>query len=287
MGLTHEETEFFIDHGYIRLKSVIPVAFIGEWWEPRRQFLKDTDFHVGQSHLYFPRLRTFNLKDVCPTVDEAVVELMGGEDRIKAPRVWGDGFVVACPQKNDTPIDLNTKYQWHKDGFFRHFLDSNEIGLLAFVMWTNVTSQNGATALAEGSMKLVAEDLAQKTEGVNPDYFNSRIDGSWPSQSRAEGNAGDIYLVHPFLLHATRPNFSDDYRAITNPHIALEGPMKFNRPHSDDFSPVEKTVLRALGTDSLDFTALRKRELEKSNSGVTVNSIREKLREELEAYLAR
>jgi hypothetical protein len=42
--------------------------------------------------------------------------------------------------------------------------------------------------------------------------------------------------------------------------LALREPMNFNRPKADDFSLVERAVLRGLGVDRLDFVPAAPRE---------------------------
>jgi hypothetical protein len=48
-------------------------------------------------------------------------------------------------------------------------------------------------------------------------------------------------------------NHSGIPRIITNPPLSLAGPMNFNRANPDDFSPLERAVLRGLGVDRYDF----------------------------------
>jgi hypothetical protein len=74
------------------------------------------------------------------------------------------------------------------------------------------------------------------------------------------GEAGDVVLLHPYTLHATSQNVLGVGRIITNPPLALREPMNFNRPHLDDFSLVERAILRGLGVDRLDFAPTGPRE---------------------------
>lgn len=76
----------------------------------------------------------------------------------------------------------------------------------------------------------------------------------------ATGNAGDVYLIHPYMLHSAAPNPSGRPRFITNPPVAFKEPMNFNREDPDDFSLVERVVLRALGVERLDYRITGKRE---------------------------
>jgi hypothetical protein len=67
-------------------------------------------------------------------------------------------------------------------------------------------------------------------------------------------------LLHPYTLHATSQNVLGISRIITNPPLALAEPMQFDRADADDFSLVERAVLRGLGVDRLDFVPTSRRE---------------------------
>jgi hypothetical protein len=67
------------------------------------------------------------------------------------------------------------------------------------------------------------------------------------------GKAGDVVLMHPYMLHASSQNHSGIARFITNPPVALREPMNFNRENPADYSPVERCVLHALGVEKLDY----------------------------------
>jgi hypothetical protein len=76
----------------------------------------------------------------------------------------------------------------------------------------------------------------------------------------ATGQVGDVYLLHPYVLHAKSQNLLGVPRLITNPPVHLREPMNFNRPDPSDFSPVELAVLRGLGVERLDFHPTTPRE---------------------------
>ena len=76
----------------------------------------------------------------------------------------------------------------------------------------------------------------------------------------AIGEVGDVYLLHPFILHAKAQNVLRVPRYITNPPVNLVEPMRFDRPDPADFSLVERAVLRGLGVDRYSFTAQGPRE---------------------------
>lgn len=144
---------------------------------------------------------------------------------------------------------------WHKDGdFFRHFLDSPEQGLLTIVCWSDVHHQGGATFVAGDSVGPVARFLAEHPEGVLPNGFDTAaLLNECTDFVEATGRIGDVYLLHPFILHARSQNILRRPRYITNPPVHLAEPMDLNRADPADYSLVERAVLRGLGVDSYDF----------------------------------
>ena len=72
--------------------------------------------------------------------------------------------------------------------------------------------------------------------------------------------AGDVYLLHPYVLHAKSQNVLRVPRVITNPPLTLAEPLRFDRADPADHSLVERAVLRALDTTRYPFTPTRPRE---------------------------
>ena len=150
---------------------------------------------------------------------------------------------------------------WHKDGdFFRHFLDSPEQGLLTIVVWSDIYPKSGGTFVACDSVQHVAQRLYMNIQkGLLPGGFGQLID-KCEDFVEITGEAGDVVLLHPFILHAASQNPSGRARFITNPPVGLREPMNFNRENPDDFSPVELGVLHGLGKDRVDFKPAAPRE---------------------------
>ena len=57
----------------------------------------------------------------------------------------------------------------------------------------------------------------------------------------ATGEVGDVYILHPFMLHSASRNLRRDIRIITNPPVSLKEPFNY-----DGKSPtlVEQKTLR-------------------------------------------
>ena len=64
----------------------------------------------------------------------------------------------------------------------------------------------------------------------------------------ATGVVGDVYLLHPLMLHSATNNLRRDIRVITNPPVSLDKPFKFYRGEGEgEYSLVERKTLRCLG----------------------------------------
>ena len=61
------------------------------------------------------------------------------------------------------------------------------------------------------------------------------------------GKVGDVFILHPFMLHSASRNLRRNVRIITNAAVSLKEPFNFNRPDPKDYSLVEKKTLLALG----------------------------------------
>ena len=204
------------------------------------------------------------IREIAPRAWDAICDLLGGEDRIAhSEPSWGDGFIINFALGADTAWQPPESLQrgWHKDGdFFRHFLDSPEQGLLTIVVWSDIHPKSGGTFVACDSVQHVAQHLSAHPQGLLPGEGFGQLVGKCDDFAEITGNAGDVVLLHPFILHSASQNPSGRARFITNPPVALKEPMEFNRDNPDNFSPVELAVLRGLGKDRLDFKPTAPRE---------------------------
>eukprot|EP01043_Picozoa_sp_COSAG02_P045848 COSAG02_NODE_4233_length_5606_cov_115.218230_2_plen_196_part_00 len=125
----------------------------------------------------------------------------------------------------------------------------------------------GGTFIAADSPAHVARWFAEHPEGQggdNPppgqaDLPAAEIIERCSDFVELTGSVGDVVLMHPFMLHAFSVNPTDRPRIITNPAPTLREPMRFDR-HPLPSSPVEATILAALGTDSFHFSPTTPRE---------------------------
>ena len=266
--LTEDQVEHFLSRGYVVLHDCFSRDAARAWTDQafvRLGYDPNDPSTWKEAVIHMPSHQRVDVKEFAPRVWGAVCELLGGEERIQQPYNWGDGFIVNLREGADRPWEPPSPSVkgWHKDGdFFRHFLDSPEQGLLTLVLWSDVLPRGGATFVAADSVPVVARFLAEHPEGVLPNEFDHRsLIAQCHDFVEATGQVGDVFLLHPYILHAKSQNLLGIPRLITNPPVHLREPMNFNRPNPDDFSPVELAVLRGLGVERLDFhpTAPRER----------------------------
>jgi hypothetical protein len=265
--LSDEQERQFLDKGYVVIHDCFSPQAAEEYtrtvWT-RLGYDPDDSSTWAEPSVHMPSHRDVDVKEFAPKAWDAVCDLIGGADRIAHPYTWGDGFIVNLWQGADEPWSPASPRStgWHKDGdFFRHFLDSPEQGLLTLVLWSDVAHQGGATFVAAGSVGPVARFLAAHPEGVLLDDFpKSELVGQCTEFVEATGRIGDVFLLHPYMLHAKSQNVLRRPRLITNPPVHLAEPMRFDRPDPNDFSLIERAVLRGLGVDRYEFRPTAPRE---------------------------
>lgn len=273
-ALSPDEVEHFIAHGFVKIPQALDAGVIHRavdlmWTRLGYDPADPSTWTADKIHM--PSHEHYVVKDVAPRAYAAICQLCGGAERIQTP-VWGDGF-IANFHFGDSQAWVPPGPQaegWHKDGdFFRHFLDSPEQALLTIVLWSDVHPRGGATFLAADSVGPVARYLAAHPEGVNPLSPAGEAYGGFPFADmigecrdfrEATGTAGDVYLMHPFLLHTSSFNELKRPRLITNPPVGFTQAMRFDRPQWNDHCAVEQAVLRGLGRSSLAFLPTAPRE---------------------------
>jgi hypothetical protein len=265
--LTEVQAEQFMSEGYVKVEGCFKKEEIQEWLDfafERLAYNPHDSTTWTEERIHMPHMNQMDVATFSPKAWGAICDLMGGASRIKTPVTWRDGFIINFKLGSDEPWEPpSPKVRgWHKDGdWFRHFLDSPEQGLLTVIFWDDVLPQSGGTFVATDSVGPIARYLINYPEGLTPKEAEfGRMIHECETFVEATGQAGDVYLLHPYILHSASKNPSGRARFITNPAVSFEEPMNFNREKEEDYCLVEKAVLRAMGVDRLDFKLTRERE---------------------------
>jgi hypothetical protein len=126
---------------------------------------------------------------------------------------------------------------------------SRDRALLALFLFTDVEPSDGPTRIRVGSHLDVPPVLAPYGEaGVSVLDSAAAIDAVSAHRpvALATGHAGDVFICHPFLVHAAQANHGKRPRFLGQPAIPAAQPYRWDRPDVE-CSPVELTIKRALG----------------------------------------
>nr|WP_276514801.1 phytanoyl-CoA dioxygenase family protein [Nocardia transvalensis] len=162
-------------------------------------------------------------------------------------------FPIRFPSA-DPPADDG----WHVDASFMGDVPDNPLrwrvnlwskgrALLMLFLFSDVGPQDAPTRIRAGShlrlpraLEPLGEAGAEVIELV--DVFAATED---LPQVAATGRAGDVYLCHPFLVHAAQPNRNGRPKFMAQPPLLSREPYVLNRP-DNAYSPVEQAILRGL-----------------------------------------
>ena len=198
------------------------------------------------------------LQEVAPRALGAQLDCVWGWDRVKDPEQikLPDSLAVnLCSDDSNLGEDgwRSTRAPgWHKDGWhYRHFLDSPQQGLLLSYFYSDILPGCGGTQMCVDSIGVVARLLAQHPEGIHPDSVQSYIQPHMIKEcsefEELTGEAGDLAIMHPYMVHRVAGNPSGRPRFAQFPSIKLSQPMQFGRDDPGEYSLSELVALKELG----------------------------------------
>ncbi|MFD0689761.1 phytanoyl-CoA dioxygenase family protein [Actinomadura fibrosa] len=175
------------------------------------------------------------------------------------PRTGLGGFVIRFPSAETAVIDT-----WHIDVSFpgddldagstdymrwRANIESKDCALRMFFLFSDVGDQDAPTRLRIGSHLDAARVLEPEGEaGLDARELGRRAEAATTHRpiAHATGNAGDVYLCHPFLVHAGQPHHGTTPRFLGQPKLDPSQPLDLDR-RDGAFSPVEIAIRRGRG----------------------------------------
>ena len=249
--LTTREVESFVADGFIALRGAVPGDVIAAcleviWAELGEQGVTrdPTSWAEPVVRISCPEGGPFLDAGTRPVVWEACDQLIGSSERWWRRPGVGGSLPVRFPSERD-PGDAG----WHieasyaEEGNWRVNYRSRARGLLALYLLTDVDEASAPTRLRPGSHLDAARVLAPAGDAGM----------AWPDAARAAaaasghlptvlatGRAGDVFLCHPFLVHAASwPHRGTGPRVIAQPGVALHGQFPLTEP----LSPVERGIV--------------------------------------------
>ncbi|MCJ8331389.1 MAG: hypothetical protein HRT89_13310 [Lentisphaeria bacterium] len=204
------------------------------------------------------------LQEVAPRAFGAQLDFVGGRDRVVDPeeiRLPDSLAINLCSDDSGLGEDgwRSTRAPgWHKDGWqYQHFLDSPQQGLLIAYIFSDILPESGGTQICVDSVGVIARMLAKHPEGIHPDTVQAYIQPHMIKEcshfEELTGEAGDMVIMHPYMVHRVSGNPSGRARFAQFPSIKLSQPMQFARDNPNEHSLTELVVLKELGVDRFDF----------------------------------
>lgn len=238
------EIEQFIEEGYVILRGGFSrqVAAEGRAFIGKEMNLNEDDssawkkplIHIQRNFTGAPFDRVMNDR-----LHRALNQLMGqGRGIIHDHFGWWPILFPGFPGPGG----------WHVDGSnFQHHVTSREQGLVTLYLFSDLERGDGGTPMIRASHRAVARLLAgAEPAGLSHEELTNKLpQADTTCIVQITGEAGDVAMLHPFLIHGFGPNTGSRVRFACNPQYPLKEAMILNRLDGAH-SPVEEAIRRAL-----------------------------------------
>ncbi|MEU7182809.1 MULTISPECIES: phytanoyl-CoA dioxygenase family protein [Streptomyces] len=252
---TDEQIDQFIENGFIRLDH----AFSKETAQACRAALwRETGLDPDDPTTWTePVVRVWESSEE-PFIEaantprlRAAYDQLVGRDRWVPMRTMGT-FPIRFPHKNppqDVAWHVDGSYQSDNDPFFWLNLRSRDRALLVLFLYSDVTEDDGPTRVRVGSHLDVPPLLEPAGEaGMS---LRTLIDQLSCTEGRPEalvtGEAGDVYLVHPFTVHSAQEHRGKEPRFLAQPQLFPQGTLVVDGGPGTEYNAVERAIRKGLG----------------------------------------
>jgi hypothetical protein len=245
--LSQAEIDSFVADGFIAVRGAVPAGVLracqAEIWSALGDLgvLRDdpSTWRAPVVRIPCPESEAFAAAGTQPVLWEAFDQLIG-EGRWWRRRGVGGTIPVRFPSRAD-PGDAG----WHIEGSFdkggHSWVNyrSRSRGMLALYLFSDVDAGSAPTRVRPGSHRDAASVLRPSGEDGVP-FTKAGPMAADASVARptalVTGRAGDVFLCHPFLVHAASwPHTGSRPRLVAQPGVALHDEFPLVPP----LSPVE------------------------------------------------
>ncbi len=264
--LTPQQLEMFLADGYLRLPRAVDAKVARQWRQRALEHLrraphrcvKGWDDRVSLDALDPDDPSTWVLDRIDCALDAAwpyaelmpkawpiLCALVGGRERLQT-HTMGEYLILNLRERaNLGAVAPHPQWgSWHMDApSERARIDDFRNGLVLVVLFDDVEIDRGPTYIAPESIREVAREMANGEVDFVDRTSAARIMQRCRRLVPLIGDVGDVYVLHPFMLHSSSPNPSGRIRWMSNPVLFMREPLRF---HSPAPSPVEEVVVRAL-----------------------------------------
>ncbi|MBK1788518.1 phytanoyl-CoA dioxygenase family protein [Prauserella cavernicola] len=251
MALTPAQVEQFVRDGFVRLDRAFPSDVAGQcldelWAETGCDRNDPATWTRPVIRLGGFATEPFQRAASTTALHTAFDQLAG--ERAWVPRLGLGTFPVRFPVPGEPGDD-----GWHLDASFagpegeaRINLRSRERALLMLFLFSEVGPDDAPTRIRVGS-HLDVPPLLKDDGDEGREWLPLCQDAVAASEHRpvelATGDPGDVYLCHPFLVHAAQPHRGRTPRFIAQPPLHSRAPLDLDAERP---SPIARAVLDGL-----------------------------------------
>jgi hypothetical protein len=254
-ALSDAQIQQFIQDGFVRIDCAFPRQLADEgrailWQDTGCDPDDPTTWTKPVIRLGGYTQEPFMKAQSTPVLHAAFEELVG-KGRWRRRSDLG-GFVVRFPSPDD-PGDTG----WHVDVSFpgesgdpndfsawRVNVNSRGRALLMLFLFSDVSELDAPTRIRVGSHLDMARFLEPAGEAGMSHLVLDRMGADRP-EALATGEAGTVYLCHPFLVHAAQMHRGSTPRFLAQPPLHPAEPFRLDR-EDGNYSPVEFAIRQTL-----------------------------------------
>ncbi|MFF0493201.1 phytanoyl-CoA dioxygenase family protein [Nocardia sp. NPDC004068] len=256
--LTDAQIEGFITDGFVRIEQAFPRATADAgrailWRATGRDPDDPRTWTEPVIRLGEHGEEPFRAAATAPALVEAFDQLVGAGRWL--PRISLGTFPIRFPSERSAGDD-----GWHVDASlpgedYTDFLTwrvnvrSEGRALLMLFLFSDVSAADAPTRIRVGSHTRLSGVLAPHgAAGLpigGPEMQAAYADTADLPEVAATGRAGDVYLCHPFLVHAAQRHRGDRPKFMAQPPLLPREPCVLDRPDGA-YSPVEQAIRRGL-----------------------------------------
>ncbi|MFP2958571.1 phytanoyl-CoA dioxygenase family protein [Myxococcus sp. 1LA] len=256
MELTEGEVDQFIEQGFVRLDHAFPRALADTC---REHLWRDTGCAPEDPATWKqPVVRLGEYAQEPFRLAANTPRLRGAFDQLAGPGRWlPRGSLGSFPVRFPSP-DAPGDDGWHVDASFpgddpssffswRANVASRGRALLMLFLFSDVGDDDAPTRIRVGSHRDIARLLEPEGEaGLSFMEIAQKLDVSAHRPlAHATGEAGTVYLCHPFLVHAAQPHRGTRPRFMAQPTLISTKPFPL-QGGEEPLPPVARAIQKAL-----------------------------------------
>ena len=253
------DVDAFLEQGYVKIPGAVPRSVAEQcadaFWQQLGVRPDEPSTWPGPVARASVDAPCVEQAATAPAVVAACDQLAGSGRWVPRRNV---GLMVARFRHEDDPGDTG----WHIEASFdphglpwpgsgepwRTNVFTRDRALLLLYLFTEIGEDDAPTRIRSGSHLDVPAVLASAGhEGLDGNSASPLVDAASAHRpvALATGQPGDVYVCHPFLVHAAQTHRGQRSRLIAQPPVQLRGEYRLDESQ-EDHPPVEQAILRGL-----------------------------------------